>query len=179
MRLSTGRAGRAALAIGLLMLIGGGVAYATIPSSDGTISGCYDEGQGKLRLIDADSGEQCKKKETSISWKTAARLVCPTGTTLSTGVCIEDTSRSPALQSPAAHVCALDGRRLPSGGELRTFRRAPGITLSPLGEWTDDIADTNAGTTGFTIFIVTDAATATTDSFNSLAYRCVAGAGIG
>src|SRR3990172_1439612 len=91
MRHFLGRHGqRAALGVGLLVLIGSGMVYATIPDSDGTIGGCYENHNGKLRVIDTDAGEQCKKNESAISWQQAARLACPDGTTLSTGVCIED-----------------------------------------------------------------------------------------
>lgn len=48
----------------------GGVSYAVIPSSGGTINGCYSNSKGTLRVIDADSGANCASGETAISWKT-------------------------------------------------------------------------------------------------------------
>src|SRR6476469_2672271 len=43
----------------------GGVAYATIPDSDGVIHGCYAS-SGGLRVVDA--GQGCLKSETSLDW---------------------------------------------------------------------------------------------------------------
>ncbi len=58
-----------ALAAGAVLVVSvGGVAYSAIPSSDGTIHGCYSGGLGQLRVIDADGGETCTKNETAISW---------------------------------------------------------------------------------------------------------------
>jgi hypothetical protein len=52
-----------ALAISL-----GGVAYATIPDSSGTIHGCYLDKIGTLRVIDQSSGQHCTSLETPIQW---------------------------------------------------------------------------------------------------------------
>jgi collagen triple helix repeat protein len=61
--------GVAALAVG----VGGSVAYATIPDSNGVINGCYknragadDPNKGQLRVV--ESAADCKKDETPISW---------------------------------------------------------------------------------------------------------------
>ena len=53
---------------GAVLAVSVGVAYAAIPGSSGVINGCYSGGQGQLRVIDTDSGEQCKKNETALSW---------------------------------------------------------------------------------------------------------------
>jgi hypothetical protein len=47
-----------------------GVAVAAIPDSDGTISACYSNDKGELRVIDAQAGQACSSRETAISWKT-------------------------------------------------------------------------------------------------------------
>src|SRR5690242_1169427 len=59
----------AALIVAILALITalGGVAVASIPSGDGTIHGCYN-GQGALRVIDADGGATCAPGETALNW---------------------------------------------------------------------------------------------------------------
>jgi hypothetical protein len=44
-----------------------GVAYAAIPSADGTISGCYLKSGGTLRVIDPTNAK-CKSSETSLTW---------------------------------------------------------------------------------------------------------------
>jgi hypothetical protein len=45
-----------------------GVAFATIPGSDGVINGCYEKRTGILRVIDAEAGKRCLSFETAISW---------------------------------------------------------------------------------------------------------------
>jgi hypothetical protein len=180
MRLLGWHRGRVALAVGVLVLVGGGVAYATIPGSDGTISACYNT-LGQLRVVDSDAGQTCRRDEkaVSLSAPTATpRLVCPTGTTLSTGVCIENSTRSATDVSSAVRNCASDGRRLPSPGELSTFREIDGITLATAGEWTDDVADITHDSS-FDYLAVTDNGNGVVPADHSLAYRCVAGVGIG
>lgn len=56
------------LALVAFALAAGGVAYATIPGSNGTINGCYEKRTGALRVIDADAGAKCTSFETPISW---------------------------------------------------------------------------------------------------------------
>jgi hypothetical protein len=56
--------GGAALALG----IGGGIAVAAIPSSDGTITACMAKPGGTIRLIDAEVGQTCKKGEQLLTW---------------------------------------------------------------------------------------------------------------
>src|SRR5438105_12753483 len=52
----------------LTAVLGAGVAYATIPGADGTISGCYEKRTGILRVIDAEASRQCLSFETPIAW---------------------------------------------------------------------------------------------------------------
>lgn len=51
-----------------LLGIASGIAYATIPGSNGTINGCYEKRTGVLRVIDAEAGKACLSAETPISW---------------------------------------------------------------------------------------------------------------
>jgi hypothetical protein len=61
-----------------LLFVGAGVGWATIPSSNGQISGCYHKASGALRVINAESGETCNaNSELPISWNEAG----PKGTT--------------------------------------------------------------------------------------------------
>lgn len=48
------------------MFVAGGVAYAAIPDSSGTIHACYAKSGGALRVI--DSAASCKSGETSLNW---------------------------------------------------------------------------------------------------------------
>lgn len=59
----------AALALG----IGGGVAVAQIPSTDGTITACMTPPAGTVRLIDAEAGATCKKGEKLVTWNEAGQ----------------------------------------------------------------------------------------------------------
>jgi hypothetical protein len=54
-------------AILLAVAAGGGIAYATIPDSNGVIHGCYAARSGALRIID-DAAQTCGKSETAIDW---------------------------------------------------------------------------------------------------------------
>ena len=42
----------------------GGVAWATIPGTDGTIQGCYTTSNGNLRVV--ESPDECRNSETAI-----------------------------------------------------------------------------------------------------------------
>lgn len=55
-----------AVGAGVVLLVGG-IAYATIPDSGGVIHGCYTKSTGTLRVIDA-SVTNCSAKETSLDW---------------------------------------------------------------------------------------------------------------
>lgn len=44
----------------------GGVAFATIPDSSGTIHGCYSKSNGNLRVVETAS--DCRKNETALPW---------------------------------------------------------------------------------------------------------------
>lgn len=52
-----------------LLIAASGAAFAAIPSSNGTITACYDKGNGSLEVIDAEDGETCRSTETELSWK--------------------------------------------------------------------------------------------------------------
>lgn len=64
------------LAAAAAILVGSGVAYAAIPSGDGTIKGCYattnglllgvPHSKGDTRIVDAD--EACRSYERAIAW---------------------------------------------------------------------------------------------------------------
>ena len=48
--------------------LAGGVAWAAIPATDGTIQGCYGKVGGVLRVIDPSKGEKCLSVESPITW---------------------------------------------------------------------------------------------------------------
>jgi hypothetical protein len=49
----------------------GGVAFATIPDSSGTIHGCYQKTSGNLRVVESPS--VCRSSEVAISWNQEGR----------------------------------------------------------------------------------------------------------
>jgi hypothetical protein len=60
-----------------VMLVAGGVAYATIPDSNNVIHSCYTTKGGSLRVIDPGAGESCNLKESPLDWNAQG----PTGPT--------------------------------------------------------------------------------------------------
>jgi hypothetical protein len=51
------------------VLVGVGVAAAAIPdNSTGIITACYQKRRGTVRVIDAQTGERCRKSEKQLSW---------------------------------------------------------------------------------------------------------------
>ena len=60
-----------ALAFAALMVALGGVAYATIPDSNGTIHGCYQKNDGALRVV--NDAAACRSSEQAIDWNQQGR----------------------------------------------------------------------------------------------------------
>jgi hypothetical protein len=58
---------RAAIAA-TVVAASGGVAWAAVPDSGGTIRGCYDDVPGQRTLYVLESGESCQKNQVSIAW---------------------------------------------------------------------------------------------------------------
>ena len=65
-----------AVALAALVVAIGGVAFATIPGSDGRLQACYQRGNGNLRLV--DSAGDCRSSESAVSWNQAG-VTGPTG----------------------------------------------------------------------------------------------------
>ena len=77
------RATRVSAVAALVLVLAGGVAYATIPAADGTITGCYARSGGTLRVIDP-SVTNCKQGETQITWSQSGEPG-PAGTARTSG----------------------------------------------------------------------------------------------
>lgn len=58
------------LALGLVAIAFAvaGIAYASIPSANGVIHGCYKTNQGTLRVIDTEQGQACSNSEAPLDW---------------------------------------------------------------------------------------------------------------
>lgn len=66
-RLAHSRLASASMISGVLFIVAGTVAFATIPDSAGVIHGCFRTQTGQLRVIDTAT-QQCLPTETAISW---------------------------------------------------------------------------------------------------------------
>jgi hypothetical protein len=62
-----GRRGVAVACVVVVAIAVGGIAYASIPDSNGVIHGCYVKTTGKLRVIDS-AGNECLSSEKPLSW---------------------------------------------------------------------------------------------------------------
>lgn len=60
--------GLVVLVVVAALAVAGGIAYATIPDSNGVIHACYQKNQGALRVIDTDKAQTCSSSETAITW---------------------------------------------------------------------------------------------------------------
>src|SRR5215211_6312496 len=49
-----------------LMVALGGVAFAAIPDSNGTIHGCFQKGNGALRVVESQAS--CRNNENALNW---------------------------------------------------------------------------------------------------------------
>ena len=56
------------VAAAVVVVLGAGIARATIPDSVGTIHGCYKKATGDLSVIDPGAGATCKPSEASLDW---------------------------------------------------------------------------------------------------------------
>ncbi|HSX28690.1 MAG TPA: hypothetical protein VLF60_04550 [Candidatus Saccharimonadales bacterium] len=68
---SVSQKGRFVLAVVIGAVVGGAstaIVQAAIPSSNGTISGCYSKVTGALKVKDTEAGQTCTGLENSISW---------------------------------------------------------------------------------------------------------------
>jgi hypothetical protein len=54
------------VALGLMLALIGGIAYAAIPDANGVIHGCYHNVSGNLRVV--DPATSCLPSETAITW---------------------------------------------------------------------------------------------------------------
>jgi hypothetical protein len=121
MKLWTGR--RLSL-LGLVVGVGvavGGIAYASIPDSNGVIHGCYRPTTGQL--IVATSGKGCEEGWTPLNWSQTG----PTGLTGATGA--TGPTGATGATGPSDGWDALSSGTVPTGGSFVTLTGgATGIT---------------------------------------------------
>lgn len=70
---------RLVLATTVLLAVGAGIAYATIPDENGLIHACYKSNPpvGNLRVIDPSAGQACNPAETALEWSQGGTSALP------------------------------------------------------------------------------------------------------
>jgi hypothetical protein len=115
----TALGGRFLLVGGGVLVLAGGVAYATIPDDGGVIHACFDGKGGTLRVIDAPS-KSCTKFEISLDWNKNG----PVGPTGATG---------PAGQTGPAGPIGATGAPGPTGANGAIGATGPQGAQGPQG----------------------------------------------
>ncbi len=111
----TSRRATALVAAGTVALVaGGGVAWATIPSRTGVITGCFVRSTGALRIIDAGSGDSCRSGEQRLTWNRTGPAG-PAGADGAPGPVGADGAPGPAGADGAPGPAGADGAPGPAG----------------------------------------------------------------
>jgi hypothetical protein len=108
------RSGWIAATVAAGLGLGGGIAYAVIPSADGVIHACYVPSSGAIRVVNADAG-RCNASETALDWNQQgpkgdkgdtgpAGPAGPTGATGATGPTGATGATGPAGPAGTSHV---------------------------------------------------------------------------
>lgn len=99
------------VAIAALVVALTGAAVAAIPNPDGSVDTCYQEVDGKLRVIDTAAGQGCRKRETALALAAASAGAAPAARATSTSaqsVPGDFTGTTIALDSEAASEGGFD-----------------------------------------------------------------------
>jgi hypothetical protein len=115
----SGRVRLAAVVVVVLALAAGGIAYASIPDSNGLIHGCYQKINGQLRVIDADAGGTCSGSESPLAWNHFSGYEV-----VSAG--FEETATTPAFAVFEESASCPTGKSVLGGGVVARVRDAGG-----------------------------------------------------
>jgi hypothetical protein len=137
---------RAGLLVMALLLLGGSVAYAAIPDSQGVIHACRNAKSGALRVIDTDKGQTCGKDEAALSWNQTgpqgpAGPAGPAGTPGVSGYEIILTTRDVVVDAGQIYygdfdtACADHNKRPVGGGGLLALPGDDSATPNPAPGW--------------------------------------------
>ncbi len=137
-----------------LVALFGGVAWATIPGSDGVILGCYENKTGNLKVVDA---LPCPKNHTSLPWNQAGVAGTPgtngtSGTNGTNGVSGWEIVRVQRVAQPSTDlswtVFCSAGKKVLGGGVTKQIIGNSEVTESGPADdglgWTsgiDNLAD--------------------------------------
>ncbi len=108
--------------------VAAGIAYASVPDSDGVIHGCYAK-DGSLRVVDTDASQSCDKKETSLTWNQTG----PAGPVGATGATGETGATGPAGPPGPSNAYVNYGTNMTIGERLTVT--VASVTL-PRGSYT-------------------------------------------
>jgi hypothetical protein len=97
----------AVIGAALVLMIGGAVAYASIPAPDGTITGCVLKSSGVVRIIDTAT-ESCKSSERTVPWNQAGQPG-------------EDGADAPDFSTQLYRAKGGTGGVIPGGGGWQSF----------------------------------------------------------
>jgi len=132
-RLSPGTA----VAVVAIVVAVGGIAYASIPAGDGTITACYGRSNGDLRIV--DTSQACRPNEQSISWNQNGGSSVP-GPTGPEGPAGPQGPTGPGGPSGPAGPAGPTGPQGAKGETGPTGPQGPGSALSPQFGSTSDLA---------------------------------------
>jgi hypothetical protein len=98
-----------------IMAIAGGISYAAIPASNGTISACKDN-KGALKVIDAEAGQTCANNQQPLSWNQEG----PAGVDGVSGyeIVVEESQPTSSFDSGLQIMCPSGKKALGGGGAV-------------------------------------------------------------
>lgn len=105
----------AALAASVLVL-GSGMAHASIPDSGGVIHACYAQKDGSLRVIDSPS-QTCQSKETALNWNAQGPQGPPGANGVSGYEVVTVHDPAPSGSADITVLCPSGKKALGGGGE--------------------------------------------------------------
>ena len=152
--LTRGRVRLALLGVVVLGLAAGGIAYASIPGSNGVIHGCYQKINGQLRVIDPGAGGTCTTSENPLDWNQFSGYEV-------VNTAVEETATTSAFAIFEESASCPTGKVALSGGVLATVFDAAGDRPATAPDGT--VLTTNA----MTIDIVAIGVTAAGDGLMS------------
>ena len=123
----------------VLAATAGGIAYASIPDSGGTIHGCYASKDGTLRVVDPSAGQSCDPKhETALDWN-AQGVQGPAGPAGPTGPTGAAGSQGPAgptgAQGPAGSTHGYEANAISKIPTNPTLGKVVSISGLPDGNY--------------------------------------------
>src|SRR3954449_5850205 len=106
---------RMLVAAGVVAVVTGSVAWATIPDGTGQIDAVYQMSSGDLRVIDPSVGAACRPSETALAWSQTG----PPGPSGATSVTIRTATQTVSPGSSHTFTAHCDAGEVATGGGWR------------------------------------------------------------